>query len=860
MLKREINFADWTGRPQREIITPSLFNDVPNGLQRVIAANQMSWTGNHVLEGCSYDGTSLSEGWVLVNGKIVRVPPQAVGLSIGASLGVNDDGTAVNDESYDALSKAVARVPLWTRIDTGYIDVRPMTSHDGTNLPMFRRAAMHERRIEGKLAFSEAGDPNVDLIEIGIESGEPEIHVQDAGGNDAYIRPDRVGLNDTTFLEYNKLQLADGDEINAASNVMRFLTASTERARVTATGDVGIGITDPLSKLHVQGSMRSHDLRVREAGATDVWSGSLGQISIKKNDGFPFISFHDSGGGRVGLLQMGGTNCRIHVDAGNPFSIWTNSLERMRVLGDGKVGIGTETPSKKLDVSGDGRLLNGDLLLEADSYAAGARIGILNKASGNSVTMYMGARATSTTRSIVVGTESGSSQTGDILRVSADGKVGVGLGADYPDRTLDVNGTGRFTGLLTADGGIAVNTQFYPTVSVDLGALSNRWSTVYGVAGNFSGTVTANAFSGGTISGTTGTFNGNVTVTGNVLPSGASRTIGASASRWSTIYGAAGDFSGALDVTGAATFGNRLLIDSGTHAKIVLKSTSAGNAAVSYTQFYDSANAYQGYVGYGSSANSNLTVMNRTATGVLQLGTVDVVRLSIDTAGNVGIGGNVVSGKSPVPLRTASIYTPLGEPVAHLQNGNADGSGLITSSNPGKAGESVTLLTDDWGGGGEYSCAIGQAIVRYLGTNHYGAGRRYSTILMLIETPAAIKSFRYRARQARTANVHGSPSTTRLDLRMRLYTACGGTTGQPAWLTVSNSDSGGIVLSTSWVDIPQSSLDAIHSFTSEENATGQRGFYYILRMKVGANPHQNIINATITAYVRGYGIEVIEWW
>ena len=63
-----------------------------------------------------------------------------------------------------------------------------------------------------------------------------------------------------------------------------------------------------------------------------------------------------SGTAGWGLTGNGGTNPAtqfIGTTDGQPLAFKTNNTERMRILSDGKVGIGTNTPDTKLDVSGD---------------------------------------------------------------------------------------------------------------------------------------------------------------------------------------------------------------------------------------------------------------------------------------------------------------------------------------------------------------------------------------------------------------------------------------------------------------------------------------------------------------------------
>jgi hypothetical protein len=119
---------------------------------------------------------------------------------------------------------------------------------------------------------------------------------------------------------------ASGSFINATfstggSAVLRLQTANNERMRITAAGDVGIGTVSPASRLHAAGITRISDATNSTAVAIDA-STTAGLTSI--------------------IAQFGGSQLALGAAA----------TEYVRINASGNVGIGTVSPSAKLDVNG----------------------------------------------------------------------------------------------------------------------------------------------------------------------------------------------------------------------------------------------------------------------------------------------------------------------------------------------------------------------------------------------------------------------------------------------------------------------------------------------------------------------------
>jgi hypothetical protein len=108
---------------------------------------------------------------------------------------------------------------------------------------------------------------------------------------------------------------------------------------LTVTGNVGIGTTDPLETLHVQG-------RTRLSFSNSDGGLIKGETTSDTVQGFLSLGYSTDfiSSGEVGLWSAGNSDLRLG----------TNSLERMTIDGDsGYVGIGMASPNYRLDVAGD---------------------------------------------------------------------------------------------------------------------------------------------------------------------------------------------------------------------------------------------------------------------------------------------------------------------------------------------------------------------------------------------------------------------------------------------------------------------------------------------------------------------------
>ena len=307
-------------------------------------------------------------------------------------------------------------------------------------------ANLHVNSISGPTAEFALGDNNAGRLQLLKDKGSPydanlywsynptveagDLNFHSSGDSGALVtfKPSgNVGIGTTNpakKLEINgEMRLPAGNTIewgNALADVysdssgnLIFRSGSSERFRITDSGNVGIGTTNPsLSKLQINGQ----HIMINHSDYTGLYMTDSSSTDSEK----AMAVINLDGDMRLGRAE------ETSLASLNTYMTLTN---------EGRVGIGTDSPGSKLHVDGDVKVNNH---LQVDYTAANFAASILNRntatgADGLLLRIGPNTNPTSTNRYILFESQDGS----NVGKINGDGAGGINYGTSSDRRIKD---------------------------------------------------------------------------------------------------------------------------------------------------------------------------------------------------------------------------------------------------------------------------------------------------------------------------------------------------------------------------------------------------------------------------------------
>ena len=323
-----------------------------------------------------------------------------------------------------------------TKADTPLVQLLDTTNNKTLLIGVDNSNAFIRSGAGQKLLFQvNGGTPTAALtllnngyVGIGTDNPIDLLHIKSTITDARMIIDAHTGFDpELKFFESGVSKYTVGYDSASANFVIGTSNVDTnQRLVINSVGYVGIGTTSPDYKLDVEGSANNADIGIRINNTFDdnlatSNPNSVVFLNAASNNGY--LRVHGAPANTASKHQMD-----LGSTAGSSFLTFSPSgSERMRITSDGKVGIGTNSPSANLEVLDP---VSGNFGGEIKVGGVGSSRRLLLKQ--DTVLEYLiGAEGSSSL--LKFGTGTGSTEK---MRIATNGYVGIGT--DNPSAKLDI--------------------------------------------------------------------------------------------------------------------------------------------------------------------------------------------------------------------------------------------------------------------------------------------------------------------------------------------------------------------------------------------------------------------------------------